>query len=231
MSDESFPNAEKLLQAAYAQSNPAPELLRLLKANPTYPAVVDLLVQYTEAAEEKPSRAEALAGALVRVRDASDAPVIADNTLTHYFSRQLADLHTRGLDGDDDDFSASNTYLINSLLSGLSFKYGLTSSPDQYGAIQSGLDVKTRTPLSQVLLIGAVIQLLVAGSIIVPQGTSYWSGAEEIATKLKAQKQNGVIRDKDVGAVLDLAIAHAESGFKTENDVSNVWDTVFPPSS
>jgi hypothetical protein len=43
----------------------------------------------------------------------------------------------------------TNIFLSNSLLSGLSFKYNITSSPDQYGAIVDGLDA------TEVLVIGA----------------------------------------------------------------------------
>src|SRR6266545_3084542 len=48
MSDEAFPNAERLFQQAFSATDPAPLLLQLLKEYPTYPAVRDLVVYYTE---------------------------------------------------------------------------------------------------------------------------------------------------------------------------------------
>ena len=64
MSDEAFPNAERLFQQAFSATDPAPLLLQLLKEYPTYPAVRDLVVYYTEAVEEDPYRGQSLASTL-----------------------------------------------------------------------------------------------------------------------------------------------------------------------
>ncbi|CAA7268170.1 unnamed protein product [Cyclocybe aegerita] len=230
MSDEAFANSEKLFRDAFALSDPAAELLNLLKAHPSYPAVVDLLVYYTDVVEENPSRAKALASALVVVRDSPDAPIIGDATLAEYFNRKLADLHSRGLEMSDDTetFGPTNTYLAASLLSGFSLKYGLTSSSDQYASIVESLDASDNSSTSEVIVIGACIQLLTNGSGIIPAATSYIKSANEVAAKLKAQKSAGTVKDSNALAVLELAISHAESGFKKENDIDNVWELLFP---
>ncbi|KAF9483736.1 hypothetical protein BDN70DRAFT_918142 [Pholiota conissans] len=231
MSDEAFPNSEQLFRSAFDQPNSPSELLKLIKEHPTYPAVVDLLVYYTCVAEENPTRAEALASILLQVRDAPDAPIInTDLTLMEVFSRKLADLHGRGLEVDDDTktLGPSNTFLTGSLLSGLSFKYQLTSCSDQYGAILDALDVNPSSPTTEVLVTGACIQLLTAGSEIIQHSTSYFKSADEVATKLKAQKTAGAVKDANALKLLELANWHAETGFKKENDINNVWERLFP---
>jgi len=226
MSDEAFPNAEQLFHDAYALSDPAPKLLDLIKAHPTHSAVVDLLVYYTDVVEQNPYRANELASALVSVRDSPDAPKIHDSSLAEVFSRQLGDLHVRGFELDN-NFGPTNSYLITSLLSGLSFKYNLTTSPDQYGNIQDGLDAHN----SQVLVIGACIQLLTNGSRIIPSATSYIQSADQVVTKLKAQQSAGTVKDSNALKILQRTISHAETGFKKENDVDNVWELLFPSKS
>jgi hypothetical protein len=71
---------------------------------------------------------------------------VALASLTEEFHVGLADLHARGLTFDDDNtnFSPTNTYLTNCLLSGLSFKHDLTSSSDQRQAIRDGLELERR---------------------------------------------------------------------------------------
>ncbi|KIM48821.1 hypothetical protein M413DRAFT_21135 [Hebeloma cylindrosporum] len=68
------PTAVQLFRDAFALPNPAPELLKWIKAHPTYAAVMDLLVHYTAVVQGNPSRANALALALVAggiVKDAN----------------------------------------------------------------------------------------------------------------------------------------------------------------
>jgi hypothetical protein len=101
MSNDAFPNAEQLFRDAFSLPNPAPELLKLIKAHPTYAAAMNILVHYTAVVQGNPSRANASALALVAVRDSPDAPVINDDTLDDLFSRELADLHSRGFDSLD----------------------------------------------------------------------------------------------------------------------------------
>lgn len=255
MSDESFPGAEKLFTAAFALQNPTPELLRLIRAHPTYAAVDELVFYYTEAAEEDPARADALAAALARVRDTPNVPYQGVDGIAGHFSRKLADLHCRGLANEENSgvVDATNLFLINSYLSALSFKYRLSESSDMYGSIQDGLETTASDGQAQSLLIGACIQLLVAGSQIVPDGSSFWSGAADIATKLTAQKKRGLIKDKHIGSFLDvsilnretftsvvlltsmcffkLTIANAERGFNAEDDVGDLWQKLFPSTS
>ncbi|KAF8973566.1 hypothetical protein BDZ97DRAFT_1751597 [Flammula alnicola] len=233
MSDDAFPIAEQIFRDALALPDPAPALLDLIKAHPTYAAVSDLLVSLTDVVEETPSRAEVLSIALVTVRDSPDAPTINGDTLVALFSRKLADLLSRGFELDDDakTFAPTNRYLATSLLSGLAFKYGLTSSPDQYGNITNGLDARPDPSAynSEVLVVGACIQLLTNGSGIIPAATSYIKSVDEVVLKLKAQKSAATVKDPNALKLLELAISHAESGFQKANDVDNVWEILFPP--
>lgn len=72
--NDPFDNVEQLFRNVYALSDPVPELLNLLKAHPTQVSAIDLVMHYTEAVEEDPSRTNALASALVTLRDPQIRP-------------------------------------------------------------------------------------------------------------------------------------------------------------
>ena len=156
---EPFPKAEELFTRAFALSDPTSVLLKLIKAHPTEAAVRELLISYIEAAENNPSRAHELASVLVALRNSPDAPVIqGGSSLAETLHNELDDLHSEGsvFDKDNETFGPTNTYLINSLLSGISFKYSLTSSRTQYSYIEDGLNVDHDSSICQLLLIGGL---------------------------------------------------------------------------
>jgi len=205
--EHAFHNAEKLFRSAYALADPTPELLNLIRAHPTELAIRDLLVYYFEAVEGNPSRAYALTSVLVTLRDSPDAPVIEDgSTLTQAFYDRLHDLIPRGFDFDKDNrtFGPTNTYLVNCLLSGLSLKYNLTSSTDQYGEIRKGLNTHGNSSTSELLVIGACIQLLTNGSGIVPTGKPFIHSANEVATKLRSQQSAGRVKESKALELLEV---------------------------
>jgi hypothetical protein len=202
--DEAFPHSEQIFRDAFSLSDPAPELLKLIMEHPTYPAVADMLFVYTCITEENPSRANVLASALVALRDSPNAPKIWVYSLAETIYTTLADLHPRGFELDKESriLGPTNTFLTNSLISGLSFKYNLTTSGDQYGAIVDGLDAKGRSSTSEVLVVGACIQLLTAGSASATK--VYFPSANEVATKLKAQQVAGTVRDANGAKLLEV---------------------------
>jgi hypothetical protein len=212
MSNEAFPNAEQLFCDAFALPDPAPKLLELIKAHPTYAAVMDLLVHYTVVVQENPSRANAFALALVAVRDSLEAPAIDNDStvLAELISRKLADLHSRGFQSLDDPQNdnkglvPTNTFLLTSLLSGLSIKYDLTDSSDQYGNIWESVDANDNSSTSEVWVIGACIQLLTSGSKIIKRSKQYIQSANQAATKLEFQKSKGTIKESNALQLLEV---------------------------
>jgi len=235
MSDSAFPNAEHLFQQAFAAADPEPLLLQLLKEHPTYPAVRDLVVYYTIAVEEDPSRGQSLASALTRLAKAADSldtPIFGPTeTLSSLINHALADQHFKVIYGTTrvTEYGPKNTYLLDSLLSGLSLKHGLTATSDQYAAIENGLDAPHGSDNSEVLVVGACVQLLLHGSKIVTEAAgSYRKSAEAVAKKLKDQMVPGTVKDPHAIQVLGLTISHAETGFKPENDRDDAWALLFP---
>lgn len=219
MSDQSFPDAEEHFRYAFAQPDPPEELLKLLNGHPTYPAVVDLMIYYTSVAEEDPWHAHTLASALATVRDSPDAPLIGNLTLLELFNRELAAHHPRGLDMDSEkarEFGPTNTFLIHSLLSGLSFKNNLTSSSDQNANIMKGLDARDDSPASEILVTGACIQLLTGGSRIVSLLNSYIQSPEEVATKLRMQQAAGTVKNVNAVKLLEVGRPFAQSKILTQ---------------
>ena len=205
--EEAFPNSYHLFQQAFAAAEPVPHLLQLLKQYPTYLAVRDLVVSYTEVVEEDPSLGQSLASTLARVRDSCDAPTFEMETLSSYINSVLADQHFKVIYGDNEvkEYGPKNTYLLDSLLSGLSLKHGLTSTADQFAAIDHGLDAPHSSDKSEILVVGACIQLLLHGSVIVTEfAGSYRKEAKVVAKNLKAQGVAGTVKDSHAIQVLEV---------------------------
>jgi len=205
--EEAFPNSDHLFRQAFAAVDPVPRLLQLLRQYPTYLAVRDLVFSYTDAVGEDPSRGQSLASALARLRDSSDAPSFGTETLSSYINSVLADHHFKVIYGDSEvkEYGPKNTYLLDSFLSGLSLKHGLTTTPDQYAAIDDGLDAPHGLDKAEILVVGACIQLLLHGSEIVTEfAGSYRKEAKVVAKKLKDQEVAGTVKDPHAIQLLEV---------------------------
>ncbi|KAF9531787.1 hypothetical protein CPB83DRAFT_848738 [Crepidotus variabilis] len=231
MSDEAFPNSEQLFKQAFATADPAPALLKLLREHPIYDTVQELVIYYTEAVEEQPLRGKLLASTLARVSVSPDAPNFETDPLASLIDRELADQHFKVIHGNTEvkEYGPKNTYLLDSLLSGLSLKYNLTSTSDQLAAIDDGLDTPSGSEKAELLVVGACIQLLFYGSkIVTDEAGSYKKKASTVAQKLKDHKVAGTVKNPHAVQVLELTISNAEAGFKPEDDREDAWDLLFP---
>jgi len=216
MSDEAFLDTEHHFQQAFATTDPVPLLMELLKERPTYLAIHDLVVYYTEAVKEDPSHGQSLASALTRLRDSPNAPTFEADTLFSFIDHKLADQHFKVIYSSSEvkEYGSKNTYLLDSLLSGLLLKHQLISTSDQYAAIGNSLDAPRGSGKSQVLVVGTCIQLLLCGSLIMTEAAgSYRKKPEVVALKLKAQKQAGTVKDPHTVKVLEVCnLFHEEIG-------------------
>ena len=167
---EAFPGAEQLFQRAFAAEDPAPLLLHILKEHPTYFTLRDLVSYFIETVHNVPYRCQTLASALAKIIHSPDAPSFGRDTLHGLLSRELAG--TLFKDDYNNDiakiYGPKNTFLLDSLLSGFSFKYELTSSPEMYGCLDEGLEAPRGSKDSEleVSVVGTSIQLLLSGSRI-----------------------------------------------------------------
>jgi len=237
-SDEAFPNAEHLFQQAFAAQDPAPLLLHILKMhpNPTYLTLRDLVFHYVKAVKIDPYNAQPLASALARIIRSPDAPSFGQDTLSGLLSRELAYTHFKVIYDKDKAkvYGPKNPYLLDSLLSGFSFKYKLSSSPDMHGPLEYGMGAPRRSGDSKsgLLVVGTCIQLLIHGSVLTTESAgSYRRRPEKVAEKLKAHKTAKTVKDPHAIEVLELAIRHAETGLLEENERDDVWSLLFPPKS
>lgn len=211
---ESFPGATDLFRAAFALRDPYPEVLRLINLHPNSGAIVDCVAAYAYAAQQNPERAERLAGILLRLRDGPNAPSLpqVEQGLTYLYYQTLAFIHNKELAIGFDDttpISSKKPFLIHSYLSAISLKYGLTDCGAMYGAIAEGLDTARDINIrEQTMLLGACLQLLLCGSRIVPQGVGDWSGPADVAAKLREQKKRGLIKNSNIGKILDVRSSH-----------------------
>jgi len=81
-------------------------------------------------------------------------------------------------------------------------------------------------------VVGTCIQLLLYGSEIVSEAAgSYRKRAKKVASMLKSKLVAGIVKDPHAIEVLKLAILHAETGLKPENDRDDVWALLFPSKS
>lgn len=207
MSDEAFPNSEQLFQQAFSSPDPTTPLLQLLNDHQTYSAVQELVIYYTEAVEQNPYRGPLLAAALASVRDSADAPIYGADSLSSLINRELADQHFKNDYGSNEvvAYGPKNTYLLDSFLSGLSLKYKLTSTSDQWAAIHDGLNAPHSSSKSEALVVGSCIQLLLKGSDIATDvAGSYQLSAGTVASKLRAQKTAVTVRNPHANQVLEV---------------------------
>ena len=185
---------------AFAAVDPVPLLLQLL---PTYPAIHDLVGYYFEAVREHPSRGQSLASALVRVGHSPDAPILEQDKLFHLIDTELADIHFKYLCDDDrtKEYGPDNVYLLDSLLSGLSLKHGLTATPDMYGAIDHGLNASRCSEDPEALVMRTCIQLLLHSfGITFGMAGCFRNQPEKVVKKLKAKKKAGTVKgDSSIG--------------------------------
>jgi len=207
--DETFPDSGRLFKEALAEPDPVPFLSKLLKKHQTFPVVYELVLVYIEEVEEKPSRGHHLASSMsnfVGMYDSPDKPSFGTETLADVVAGELAGHHFKSYGAEKiRGYSPNNTHLLDSLLSGLSLKYGLTSSPDMYSAIKHGLKARPHTDDAQELLVGTCIQLLLHGSEIITEKVgSYRTTAQQVASKLKAQKAMGTVKDPHAIELLEV---------------------------
>jgi hypothetical protein len=152
-----------------------------------------------------PDRGQTLTSAFARLMHSTDAPSIGRDTLLEILSYDLAETLLR--DSYDDDISKvygpKNKFLLDSLLSGFSFKYGLTSSPDMYGYISEGFKAphSSKDTELELSVVGTCIQLLLCGSRI---RHGRWGGNVAVAKKLKAHEAAGTVKDLHAIEVLKV---------------------------
>jgi hypothetical protein len=110
-------------------------------------------------------------------------------------------------------YSPINPFLLEALLSGFSFKYKLSETPEMYGSIDDGLDTQAPHSLKdwepQLLVVGACIQLLLHGSRI-REGYYQWQ-REYVVRKLKVHKMAETVKDPLAVRVLEVSSALASS--------------------
>lgn len=236
MSDEAFPNSDELFKQAFSSPEPLSPLLELLKKHPTYYSVRDLIIAYTETVAAKPLRGQILASALSQLGRSADAPQITGvaDPLSALINRELADLHFKSPELEDGPhtWGPDNQYLIESLLSALSLKLDLTSSSDMLAPLGDGLNATPSTPHAQEVVVGACVQLLMAGSFFVSnQAGFYRTTPEKVAAKLRSQKDLGTVREESGIRALELAIVHAEKGFQATDELENAFVLLFPSNA
>ncbi|KAH8093312.1 hypothetical protein BXZ70DRAFT_1010541 [Cristinia sonorae] len=229
-SGDAFPNSETLFRQALSEADPVPSLLQLLDAHPGWRSMRDLVFAYFDEVEQNPSRAQKLASVLARL---SESPASASQPIKEILCRELCDSHFK-LPRDDEvkEYGPNNTWLLESLLSGMSLHYGLACCADQLGSIDDGLNPPIFGARDPELVMGTCIQILLGGHVLVSEmAGTYRKTAESIAKKLKKHKAAGAVTEPNALRVLELTITYAEAGLKPEHSRLDVWELLFPASA
>jgi len=197
------PNIKDLLQKAFAEVDPGPSLLQVVTEHPTYESSRFLLIVcYGQAVEEHPSRGQVLASALAKLDTLSESIFSELDWQVHF----RVDFHK-----EDKDYGPKNKFLFHSLLSGLSLKHRLCKNSDMFAAIEQGLDPDSALGnvgfdlLPEVMVVGACIQVLLAGSMIPTAGPGYSRSAEVVAKNLRDRKAAGMVKDPHAIQVLEVS--------------------------
>ena len=199
---ETSPNVELLFQQAFAGTDPAPCLIKVVKEHPTYEDIEFPLIDcYVEAVEKNPSRGQVLASALAKLDTLSD----------DIFGQLDRAVHFK-IFFDEEAYGPKNKFLFHSLLSGLSLKHRLTHNSTMFAAIEEGLLLNEgerhyNSLDPEVLVVGTCIQLLLSGSVIPTEraGPGYRRSAELITKNLKDRKAAGVVKDPHATQVLEVS--------------------------
>ena len=217
MPEEEMTAIEELCKPTLLAPNVLESISSLLGEQPTAEIVFSLVIEYTILAADEPFRAPAIAAALAEVVHGHQGSNNA--SLASWLYEDLADQHIKGLLSQDGPHSwgPENSYLIESYLSGLSLKYDLTSTKEMLGAVTDGLEAVPKTPYAQELIVGACLQLLLAGKLFtseVTAGPNYYRSATFIASKLRIQQRLGIVENADAARILDVShVPHSKVPF------------------
>ncbi|KAH9484647.1 hypothetical protein JR316_0004129 [Psilocybe cubensis] len=225
---------EDLIENAFEEIDPAPSLIRIINNHPGYEDIEFLIVDaYIRAIERMPSRGYALPKALKKL-EAISADIDNDLASTVYFNADFSNVEAS-------EYGPKNKFLMHSFISGLSIKHNLAQTTTMYALIEKGLDPDGARQkcesfsgiTNEIFVVGACIQVLLAGSVLISEsaGPNYRTTADIVARQLKSRMEEGVVKEKHAHAVLELAIAHADSGLLANNDRDDVWTLLFPPPS
>jgi len=164
--------------------NAASSLLHVVNRRPDVETISWVAELYELLALDNPSRADALTQSLI-LRDSSDAPTITENDYKGNLRREsfravlhsfLYEILSTAISGPSSDLLAiapENLFLVGSVISAAATKQGLFSSVEQIGALARGIqspDSEYEYSDPEVSLLGACLQLLIAGSVFCNAG-------------------------------------------------------------
>ncbi|KAJ3485790.1 hypothetical protein NLJ89_g11869 [Agrocybe chaxingu] len=128
---------------------------------------------------------------------------------------------------------SSNSVLSAALFSASVLQNGLLSSKTIYAFARQGLqlpDERSEEERKEIVAIGTLIQLLVAGKIFVEKQLGLGFGLDKIVAALEALKANRTIQNAKGVDLLEKTIAASKIGFSDPLSPANTWTALFPSS-
>ncbi|KAF9528880.1 hypothetical protein CPB83DRAFT_853365 [Crepidotus variabilis] len=236
MSDLEYDPTDLLFQQAFTAADPVAALLQLLNDDPVHRSPRDVIYAYVDKVDENPYQAQALTSILLKLRQESppNVPRFSQGMTILIHDELVGLFYNHSREPEITTYGPKNGHLLNALICGLSLQHDLAKGGDELYMLFEALNAPhDGSEESEVLVVGACIQLLMGGHALLPillykEPGGYRATPEEIAAKLRNQRC--CVKDPRAIKVLDLAISHAESGMKAENSVEDVWSLLFPQS-
>ncbi|KAF9461724.1 hypothetical protein BDZ94DRAFT_799545 [Collybia nuda] len=227
----------------------ANSLLATIQADSTIDTINLFVTSLAEAVNSDPTKADAIAETLaslfaipesqtldIRGVDPDDAEVTTP--LQSTFLIALGEwlnyaLHETSLvEPKRTIVEPSNTVLTAAVFSAALLKTGVLASPSYvFSFTRQGLQLPNavrETERQEIVAIGACLQLLVAGKIMLDRWLEKSDGSDGIVQALKALSDGKVILSENGRVLLQKTIDLAEQGFGTGTTARNAWSVVFP---
>jgi len=197
------------------------QILSIIKANPGVASAEALASSLLSVVKENPKRSESLILPIAHILPATADIVVNDEGAGYndypfeqvfviHLSEFLSDaLHETQLHVPKQTVvSPQNTVLAAALFSASAIQHGLLNSNHIYAFARQGLrlpDAAIEEERQEVVAVGACLQLLVAGNIMIEKWLAHSDGLEKVVEALENLKDKNVIKYPNAVGLLDVS--------------------------
>jgi hypothetical protein len=222
----------------------SPQIVSQVKANPNVACAEALATSLITTAKHSPQSSSILIHALIDALPSTTTIIITDEDAGYtnesfdaIFLSQLSDflgnaLHETQLHIPKQGMVApTNTVLASAVFSAEAAKHGLIPGRAVYSFARQGLqlpDAMFEEDRKEIVAIGACLQLLIAGKVMVDKWLAASDGIEKITAALESLKEKDVIKYPKAKELLQKTIDQSKTGFANPLHPVDVWKMLFP---
>ncbi|CAA7262528.1 unnamed protein product [Cyclocybe aegerita] len=229
-----------------ANTGVSTKTLAIIESNRSVDGAEELAASLLSAALANPEAVDSLVVPIVQIKPQANTILVTDEdagyTDTPFFhlveirlSEGLGDeLHETQLNkAKQTAVESSNSVLSAALFSASVLQNGLLSSKTIYAFARQGLqlpDEKSEDERKEIVAIGTLLQLLVAGKILVEKQLGLGFGLDKIVAALEVLKANKTIQNAKGVDLLEKTVTASKIGFSDPLSPANTWKALFPSS-